>query len=457
MKKTAQVGFSIMAVLMLASVLVLSGCGGGGGQQAQGSGGQQASGTTATNATDNPWTNGQDLSGTTVNIFGAFVGTDAENFNQSMKPFEDQTGIDIKYEGSGDFESLITVRTEGGDAPDIADFPQPGLMYDMVDRGHVIDLNDWFETSYLQQQYLQSYLDMVTYKGQMAGVWYRASVKSLVWYPHPEFGDAGYKIPQSWDELLALSDQMVKDGHTPWSIGIESSGATGWVATDWMEDIMLRTVTPQKYDDWVTGKLKFDSPEVKRAANLMAKIWFNKDYVLGGTNSILTVPFGDAINPLTKNPPQAWLHRQASFIVNFFPDGIKLGQDMRYFYFPPIDKEQGKPVLIAGDIFSAMQDRPEVRAVMRWLTTGESTKAWVESGSMVAPQKDAKLDWYPDKWARGYAEILQNADTVRFDGSDMMPGAIGTGAFWTGMVNWVNGTPLDTVLKNIDAAWPSSN
>ena len=427
-----------------------------GGQQEGGGGGQQEmeEESMATDATGNPWTNGEDLSGRTVNIFGAFVQDDAANFEASMVPFEEATGIEVEYEGSADFESLITVRAEGGDPPDVAVFPQPGLMDDLVDRGHVLDVRDMVSESKLQNNYLQSWLDMAMSGDIMAGVWYRTSLKSLVWYPHPEFGDAGYEIPETWDEMLALSDQMVSDGETPWSIAMESSGATGWVATDWMEDIMLRTAPPEDYDAWVNGELPFTSDQVRRAANIMAEIWFNEDYVLGGTNSILTVPFGDGTAPLEANPPRAWLHRQASFIAGFFGEETELGEDMRYFYLPPIDEEEGRPVLTAGDIMSPMTDKPETAAVMRYLSEGLSTKAWVEDGTMVSPHADAELSWYPNEWSRGYAEILQNADTVRFDASDLMPGQVGAGSFWTGMTNWVSGDDLDTVLQNIDNSWP---
>ncbi len=398
----------------------------------------------------------EDLSGTTVNIFGAFVDEDASRFNAAMEPFEEATGIDVVYEGSGDFESLITVRAEGGDPPDVAAFPQPGLMQDLVERGAVEDIAPWMEDGYLEGQYDQSWLDLASHDGIMAGVWYRASVKSLVWYPVPEFSEAGYEIPETWDEMLELSEQMVADGNTPWSIGIESAGATGWVATDWLEDIMLRIHPPEVYDEWVIGELPFDSPEVREAMGYMEEIWMNEDFVRGGTNSILTVPFGDAPTPLFNNPPRAWLHRQASFIPAFFPDGVTIGEDVDYFYLPPIDDDQGRPVLGAGDLLSAMQDRPEVRAVMRWLATGESTRGWLEQGGFVSPHKDTPLDWYPTDVDRGYAEILQNATTFRFDASDLMPGQVGTGAFWTGMVDWVNGDSLDEVLSDIDDAWPEN-
>ena len=447
-----------LAAILAAIVLLFTlGCGSGEQDQAEGEGETGGEAETEASYTENPWTNGEDLSGTEVSIFGPFVEPGSDFFIESMAQFEEQTGIEVEYTGSGDFESLISVRVEGGDAPDIAAFAQPGLLEDMVRRGHIQDLNDLFDRSFLEEHYDDSWLEIASMQDIMAGIWYRANIKSLVWHPAPEFSEAGYEAPETWDEMIALSDQMVEDGETPWSIGIESSGATGWVATDWMEDIMLRTVTPEKYDAWVNGELAFSSDEVRRAAEIMGEIWFNEDYVLGGTQSILTVPFGDAPDPLFRDPPEAWLHRQASFITDFFPDGTTVGEEVDFFYLPPIDEEQGKPVLGAGDIMGAFNDRPEVRAVMRYLATGESIKEWVQSGGVVAPHKDAELDWYPTEANRRYAEILHNADTFRFDGSDMMPGEVGTGAFWNEMTNWIGGNDLNTILENIDESWPEGD
>ncbi|MFW6215637.1 MAG: ABC transporter substrate-binding protein [Alkalispirochaetaceae bacterium] len=444
---------TLTGALVTLMVLTVSTLGVWAGGSQEGSGEREGA-AAAENPTDNPWTNGEDLSGTTVDIFGAFVEPGSDLFRESMDYFEEQTGITVNYSGSGDFESLISVRVEGGDAPDIAAFPQPGVLRDFVNRGAVVDLNDWFSEEYLLEQYDQSWLDIATMDGQMAGVWYRANVKSLVWYPVPEFEEAGYEVPETWDEMMELTEQMVEDGNTPWSIGLESSGATGWVATDWLEDIMLRTATPEEYDQWVSGELPFDSSEVRRALEIMAEIWQNSDYVLGGTDSILTVPFGDAPNALFQDPPRAFLHRQASFITDFFPEDAEVGEDIDFFYLPPIDEEEGRAVLGAGDIFAAFEDRPEVAAVMRYLTTGRSIKAWVESGGVVAPHKDAELSWYPTEANRRYAEILRDADTFRFDASDMMPGQVGAGAFWAEMVDWVNGQPVGETLEAIDESWP---
>lgn len=422
-------------------------------------GGQETDQTAPSNMDygDNPWTDGQDLSGTTVNIFGAFVDEDANRFRASMAPFEEATGVKVVYEGSGDFETLVTVRAEGGDPPDIAAFPQPGLAADLVRGGYVYDVGDWLGMDYLRGQYNDAWIDLAQIGGIQAGVWYRASIKSLVWYNKPVFEKMGYAIPQTWDELIALSQRMVQDGYTPWSIGIESSGATGWVATDWLEDIMLRIHPPEVYDAWVKGDVKFNSPEFKEALDYMSQIWFRKDFVLGGREGIVLTPFGDAITPLTVDPPAALMHRQANFIMGFMPQkGAEVGPTLGFFYFPPIKEEMGRPVLGAGDLFGPMQDRPEVRAVMRFLSQGISTKAWLESGGFVSPHKDTPLSWYPTDVDRGIAEILQAATTFRFDGSDLMPGAVGAGTFWTGMTELVNdpNANVDSILDSIDQSWP---
>jgi alpha-glucoside transport system substrate-binding protein len=391
-------------------------------------------------------------------MFGPFGDADEVKFNESIKAFEEKTGIDIVYEGSKEFEATISVRVNGGNAPDIADFPQPGLLRGFVRDGKVIDVRTFLSEDYLKRQYNQSWLDMATMPGPngdvMAGVWNRSSVKSLVWYPKKAFDEAGYTVPTTWDELMALTEQIAQDGDKAWTIGIESGAATGWPATDWLEDIMLRTTSPENYDKWVNGELPFTDEIVKNAVRLMSDIWFNEDYVYGGRKSIVSAGFGDVVKPLFSDPPEAWLHRQANFITSFFPEDAVPGEDYDFFPLPPIDPQYGQPALIAGDIYAMFNDRPEVRAVMEFFTTGESIKAWVQSGGVIAPMNDVDPSWYGSDLERRMADFLKNADTIRFDGSDLMPGAVGAGTFWKGMTDYVSGTvDLDKAMEEIQAGW----
>jgi alpha-glucoside transport system substrate-binding protein len=403
-----------------------------------------------------------ELAGTVVTMTGPFVDADEVKFNQSIAEFEAWTGIDIRYTGSREFEAVIRAAVEGNAAPDIVDFPQPGLLRDLVLGGYVIDVSTFLNPEWLEMNYLESWRDMANINGITAGVWNRFNGKSLVWYPLPAFEAAGYEIPTTWDELMALSDQIVADGASPWCIGIESGAATGWAATDWMEEIMLRTTSLENYDRWsfpasLEERLPFTAPEVRNAAEVLASVWFADNYVFGGRQSIAATSFGDAPTPMFNNPPDCYMHKQGNFITSFFPDGVQAGVDYGVFYLPPIDEQYGRPFLVAGDIYSMFNDRPEVRAVMDFFSRGESVRGWLAAGGALSPHNDADLSWYGSDLEREIAALVANATSVRFDGSDLQPGAVGAGSFWKGMTDWVSGVvDLDTALAEIDAAWPTN-
>jgi alpha-glucoside transport system substrate-binding protein len=398
--------------------------------------------------------------GRTVTMLGPFSGDDETRFYNSIHDFELRTGITISYTSSSNFTADISNLVKNGNPPDIADFPQPGLLANFAAQGKVLDLSKIINSDWLSQNYKQSWLDMATMPGPTgpitAGIWARVNGKDLVWYPKAAFDAAGYKVPSTWSELISLSDQIVTNGDTPWCIGIESGAATGWPATDWIEALMLRTGPVENYDNWVKGTLKFNSPEVHTAISYMTQIWFNNNYVYGGRSSIATTSFGNAPLPMFDNPPKCWLHKQASFITSFFPAGLTPGVDYDFFYLPPISLSYGKPFEVAGDIYAAFNDRPEVRAAIQYFTLGQSLKVWIEAESgVIAPQNDASLEWYTDPVSKKVAGVMQQSTTIRFDGSDMMPGAVGTGSFFSEITSYVIGTTnLDTALNNIDASWP---
>jgi len=454
--------------------MLLAACGGGAATEAPAAATEEPAAATEAPAVEEPAASepealpqGQELAnayagmydGTVVTMAGPFTDADAVIFENSIKEFEEATGIDIQYEGSKEFEASITIRLDGGDAPDIVDFPQPGLLATAVKKGQAVDLNTVINPDWLAQNYNQAWLEMGTMEGPngpiTAGIWARANGNSFVFYPKAEFEAAGYEVPETWDELMALTEQIAADGDTPWCIGIESGAATGWTMTDWLEDVILRTTSLENYDRWVAGELGFDSPEVRTALKYVTDIWFNDAYVYGGRAAIPTTFFGDAPAPMFNAPPQCWLHRQGNFITSFFPEGKTAGVDYDFFYLPPIDPAYGKPVLGAGDIYAMFNDRPEVRAVIQYFSTGESVKGWIEAGGAISPHNDSNLDWYADPVTRGVAEILLNATAFRFDASDLMPGAVGAGTFWKYMTDYVSGSiDEDTALQQIDASWP---
>lgn len=389
--------------------------------------------------------------GTTVEIMGAFVEPATENFATSVAGFEEETGIDIVYNGSGDWVTLIGTRVEAGDPPDISFFPNPGGVADFARSGDLVPLPQSVR-DVAEANYIDSWLDLGTVDGELYGLAYSSSVKSLVWYSPTAFAAAGYEAPATWDELLALSDQIVADGGVPWCIGFESGEASGWPGTDWIEDILLREQGPEYYDQWVANEVKFTDPGVVQAFETFGNIALNEAYVFGGRQGILTTPFGDAGLPMfAPEGPQCWLHHQASFYTAFLPEGTAVAPDGDTWVFPlpPINEEVGNPVMGGGDLAAAFNDKPEVMAVMEFLATPESGLGFAAAGGYVSPHKDFDLENYPDGIDRAVGEAMAGATVFRFDGSDTMP--VPTALTFLGeMVNYVNGDDLAEVLARID-------
>jgi alpha-glucoside transport system substrate-binding protein len=399
-----------------------------------------------------------DGEGQTVNVLTAFTEPDdVRGFEAMLAAFNEASGHNAVHEGSPDFETQSVTLVEGGNPPDVMMHPQPGLLESFAEQGAAQPLD--FLTDDQLGGLVPGLVDVGTFDDQLYGLQVRLSLKSMVWYAKQPFDEAGYTEPETWDELLELGDAIVAEGtaDTAWCIGIESSGATGWVATDWMEDIMLRLHGPDVYDDWVANELAFDSDEVREAGEMMADIWFDDDLVLGGRSNILQTNFGSSPLPMFEEPPGCLLHRQASFIQGSFPEDAVFGEDYDFFYLPAIDEEVGAPVLIAGDLAGLYSDNEAARELIEFMTTAEAQEAWAAEGGFLCSITTCDQSVYPNESFVQQDGIIAEADFARFDGSDLMPGAVGAGAFWTEMVRWINGeVELEEALTNIDDAWPSS-
>ncbi|HEX5950793.1 MAG TPA: ABC transporter substrate-binding protein, partial [Actinomycetota bacterium] len=297
----------------------------------------------------------------TVNVLNAMdPEAEAPAIQEIVEQGLGEVDYTIEIEGSADFEEQFPIRAEGGTL-DIALLPQPGTVASNAEAGNLVSLEDMgFDIAALQELFGEYFVSLGEYNGEHYGIPTNINLKSMVWYPKDDFDAAGYTVPETWDELMALSDQIVADGGTPWCVGFESGTATGWPATDWMEDIMLRTAGPDVYDQWVTHEIPFNDPAVVTAAETFGEVMFTDGYVLGGAADTPSIAFGDAPLPMFDDPPGCWLHRQASFINAFFPEGTEAGVDYDWFPLPPIDQEG---TLFAGElaVIGTAGNRPEVK------------------------------------------------------------------------------------------------
>ena len=400
------------------------------------------------------------LDGQSLAVFGPWRGEDQALAESVLAYFTAATGVTVNYSSSENYEQQIVIDTQAGSPPDIAILPQPGLIADLAAKGLLTPLGDDTKT-WLAENYAagDSWVKLSTYRGKdgaeaLYAFPYKIDVKSLVWYVPENFADAGYSVPQTMEELKVLTDQIVADGGTPWCIGLGSGGATGWPATDWVEDMMLRTQPADIYDKWVTNDVKFDDPAVIAAIDEFGAFARNDTYVDGGAAAVATTDFRDSPAGLFASPPKCYMHHQASFIPSFFPEGTELGKDADFFYFPAYaGKDLGKPVLGAGTLAMMTKDTEASRAFIEFLKTPIAHEVWMAQSGFLTPLKSVNPKAYANDALKKQGDILLGATTFRFDGSDLMPGKIGAGAFWTGMVDYAGGKPAAEVAAGIQAEW----
>jgi alpha-glucoside transport system substrate-binding protein len=438
----------------LSATLAIAACGGGGGGDAGG-------GTGTIDCA--PYEAFGDLNGKTVTVYTSIVAPEDQPHIDSYVPFEECTGATVQYEGDKAFEAQLLVRAKAGNPPDIAYIPQPGLLGQLVAL-NVVKPAPPEVAANVDKFFGEDWKNYGTVNGTFYAAPLGANVKSFVWYSPKEFTDKNLKAPTTLAELKTMSDTLAEGGRKPWCAGIGSGDATGWPATDWLEDFMLRLHGPDVYDQWVKHEIPFNDPRVAQALDAVGAYLKDAKYVNGGlgdVKSIASTTFQDAGLPILQG--NCSLHRQASFYAANWPQGTTVAEDGQVFaFYLPAENADTKPVLGAGEFVAAFADRPEVKAFQLYLSTDvwantkakihkdAGTSGWISAnnGLNIAENVGSPID-------KLSAEILQDPKAVfRFDGSDLMPAAIGSNAIWKQLTSWVTGQDTQTTLNNIEAAWP---
>ncbi|MEO6791372.1 MAG: ABC transporter substrate-binding protein [Ornithinibacter sp.] len=398
----------------------------------------------------------------TVTILGAFGGDEQKQFEASLVDFEKESGINVQYTADTDFTTTIKQKVNSGDSPDIGLFPQPGGLVEFAAQGKVNPIDAYLDYDKIDATLVSGMLDSSRYQGRVYGAPMRLAVKSLVWYPKPSYEDKGYSTePKTIQDLEKTTTKIKGDGVAPWCMGWESDQATGWVGTDWIEELVLRMYGPDVYDQWVKHQIPFNDERIVKAFDEFGKIAKGEGEVLGGTKGILNTAFADAMNPAFSPDPKCYLMRQGNFATGFFPAPVQQDLDGKVgiFVYPRFEGGyDGQAILGGGDIAALFNGNDDdAKKVMEFITSDKFGAPWAKAGGWLSPHTSFDSANYPDELTRQMAKIAADADVFRFDGSDVMPKEVGSGTFWTAMVQWVSGKSSQEVTDEVEASWPEQS
>ncbi|MET0911322.1 MAG: ABC transporter substrate-binding protein [Ilumatobacteraceae bacterium] len=414
------------------------------------------------------------LAGTKVSIQTQWVAGEGEGFANAIKDFQTATGIAVQVDSIGSsHETVLKTRVEGGSPPDMAALAQPTAVLAYAKDGKLQDIASIVgpEGAAKLKEEFPSTIGLTSEGDKIWSIPTKADVKSMVWYPVKAFAAKGYQVPKTWDELVALADQIVADGSVPFCASAGGPGtATGWQLTDWVEEVLLKSEDPSVTQGWIDHSIPFTDPRIKAAFDKVGSLLFKEGYVDGGGPAIVNSDMRVVMDPMFNGDtatPGCWMQKiPVWYGPDFFPDRRVNGGDSKYtigddgdigiFPFPTIS-EEFKGAEGSADSFLVLNDRPEVRALAEFLATPEGLEGWIKSVGVLSPNVNVPAEWYADNYKLKVAnDIASGATAIGFDASDLMPPSVGQGSFWTGISDWANsnGTNTDAVLQGIQDSWP---
>ena len=391
-----------------------------------------------------------------VSILAVWGGDEEAGFRQLLDGFTAETGISYTYEGDRDVQEVVKQRLAGGNPPDIAIIPRPGEIAALAKAGALVPLSDLVDENYINENYGKGMVDLGIHYGVFYALPVKAISKSTVWYKPQSFNDLGVEIPDTWDELMAITDKYNAAGKTPWAMG----GRDGWTLTDWFENIYVRVAGPEKYHQlFVTHELEWTDASVVEAMGYFRQIVDPESNILGGGEGSISTGFIEGMDNMLLD--KAEMYYEGGFMGGIakanFPD-LTCGEDYAWFTFPSIKPEYGKGIVVGGDFAVVFNDNPDVRAFMKYLAGEKGNTAWASApkGSVISVNKNVPLSVYSPCIAKEAGD-LGAASIAVFDGSDMATPAVGGDAMFVGLQDFVaEPDSVNDVLEFIEDAADNS-
>jgi ABC-type glycerol-3-phosphate transport system substrate-binding protein len=418
---------AVLATLVLAATA--AGCG---GDDEEGGGGGEAA---------------EEVSGS-VSVMAVWTGPEQASFQAVLDGFNEQyPDVTVNYTSAGDqLPTQLSTAIEGGNPPDVAVLPQPGLMADFAERGALQPLD--FAQEDIQSNLGDSAVELGTVDDTLYGFLFKAANKSTVWYNVAAFEDAGVEAPETWEDLVSAADTIQQSGLPAWSFG----AADGWTLTDFFENIYLRQAGPELYDQLARHEIPWTHESVKTALQTMADVFQNTQNIAGNA---LQTDFPTSVTNVFSQNPKAAMVAEGDFVPGVVDHGLEAETDFNVFAFPSIDGSA--PMVVGGgDTVVMFNDTPAAQALVRYLTTSDAAEIWAGRGGFASLAQDLDTSVYPDAIQQTTAGALSEAETFRFDLSDLQPsefgGTVGQGLFKLFQDLYANPDDVDGIAQQMEDA-----
>lgn len=378
-----------------------------------------------------------------------WTGPELDRFSEVIANFERQNQIRVELESYAQDATMLTTRLALGLPPDAAILPSLGVMLSLAQQNALLPLEDLIGQERLAA-YPPELLAIGSVEGRLFGLFLDVLPRNLVWYSPEKFAQAGYQVPQSWEELLQLEERMIADGHVPWCLGLEAGAATGWPGSDWIGDILLATNGSEVYNLWGVNEADWTSGSVREAWESWGDLVRDPARVYGGLDWALSTNNFEAAAPLFEDEAGCYLFRQPAFFLAFLREEhpkLHYGQDVDFFVFPSAMEAPGSDLILSGELLGLFTQSEEAQALARYLASAEAQAIWA-SGGRVAANREALPEMYSDPAERKLAELTLGARSLNFNAIERMPQGLAL-KLQQNVIAYSKGQSLDLILQQL--------
>jgi len=391
---------------------------------------------------------------TTIDALTVWSANELANYQLQNAAFKAKTGVTVNVESTRDLPTVLNTRVRGNNPPDVTGSPGKSQFNTLAQQGKIVALDNILDMTQIHQNYAQTWLDYVSVNGKLYGILPKANSKGTIWYNPKQFSAQGYTIPQTWDALVALSNQIASSGKYPWSMGVASGAASGWPACDWIDQIYLSLNGPDMVDKWIAHQIPWTDSSVKNAFQMFGQIAHGSHYINGAPQAILATGFQEASYLPYDSPPKAYLYYLGDFALGFittqFPS-LQAGTDFNFFPFPTINTAYAGSVTGGADVMFAMKDNDATRSYMQFLSSAEAQTIWIKQGGASSVNKAVSLSDYPNLVQANAAKQLVTASIFRPSPDDQMPTAMESAYWKASLVYIANPGQLDSILSGLES------
>ena len=366
--------------------------------------------------------------------------TDLEYFLDELKIIEDITGLKVKYESFSDIETYL-LENENTDI-DIALIPNPQGVVNLGDRLIIKPIEKIVSPEKMNNFYSEHLQEITTSKNSLEnyGAFFRLFPNSLIWYSVEKYNKIGSPQFNSYEDILNFTLEHTEENKNLWCLDIESGASTGWIATNWLEDLIISEYGLEAYDNWSSQNILSSDSKILNSINRIGKLVFIENAVYGTNERVIRKEFRNNYNNLLSEDVDCVFSWGGHYSDFYMPKDKTFGQDYNFFKFPSTMSKSS--IVGIGDILTVLNYSSETEIVFNNLIDEDFGKQWMnQEDASYVPANMLNKNSITNPLTYKEAELVMTSlteNSFRYDASELMERKIGADALWIALRNYID-------------------